>query len=152
MRIFAHNFIQDPSKRAALFSSAYSFPAVPDSKADFVAQKLTKRPSFFGCDESDGSPLVLYLANTAPLGQTAVTNPSTWQFTYTNNAIQAMIDQSFDIATQGMPVSGTQKDAEWPVCLACAVVDRARAKAGTPRTGACETCMARYCWSPSAVA
>ena len=132
-----------------MFPDAYSFPPVPNSLAEFKAQNLTERPSFFGCDASTDAPLVLYLANTAPLGEVAVTNTSTWQFVYQDSDIQAMIDQSFDIATQGIPVNGTQKDPEWPLCLACAVVDRARAKAGSERSGVCETCMSRYCWSPS---
>ena len=114
-----------------------------------VAQKLTEHPTFFGCDDAGDAPLVLYLANTAPLGQVAVTNTSTLRFKYEADELQAMIDQSFDIATQGIPLNGTQKDPEWPVCLACAVVDRARAKVGTPRSGTCESCMARYCWSPA---
>lgn len=90
---------------------------------------------------------MIYLANGgAPLGQVAVTNTSTFQDTFTPGQIQAMLDQTFDIATQGIPI-GLSKDPEWPVCLACAVVDRARARAGEARTGACASCLSRYCSS-----
>ncbi|KAF8138999.1 hypothetical protein EV363DRAFT_1315512 [Boletus edulis] len=40
-------------------------------------------------------------------------------------------------------------DPEWPACLACAIVDRARERAGETRSGVCESCFARYCWSGS---
>lgn len=50
------------------------------------------------------------------------------------------------MATQGIPVNGA-KDPEWPVCLACGVVERARARSGLKREGACESCLARYCFS-----
>lgn len=80
----------------------------------------------------------------------AVTNTSTFQNAYPSSEIQGMFQQTFDIATQGIP--GIQdgevvKDKEWSVCLACAVVDRARRSVGVPRSGVCESCLKRYCWS-----
>ena len=72
------------------------------------------------------------------------------QAQYPSDEVQAMLDQTFDIATQGIPVAGRgglQKDPQWPACLACAVVDRSRRKVGIPRDGVCASCFARYCWS-----
>ena len=126
---------------------------MPTSSADFLAHNLTRRPTFFGCRSTaaSGEPLVIYLANGgAALGQVPVTNTSTLQLQYPNDEVQAMLDQTFDIAIQGIPVAGRgglQKDPQWPACLACAVVDRSRRKVGVPRSGVCQSCFARYCWS-----
>lgn len=121
---------------------------MPKSAEEFVARNLTSRPTFFGCDSSRAAPLVVYIANgAAPLGQAPLTNVPTFQETFPLSEIQGFLDQTHDIATQGIPVDKTQKDPEWPVCLACAVVDRTRARLGERRSGACEGCMARYCAS-----
>ncbi|PIL26148.1 hypothetical protein GSI_11903 [Ganoderma sinense ZZ0214-1] len=141
---------QDRAKR---FPGTYAFPPVPTTSADFLAQNLTKRPTFFGCHSTaaSGEPLVIYIANGgAPLGQVPVTNTSTEQLQYPSDEVQAMLDQTFDIATQGIPVAdrgGLQKDPQWPACLACAIVDRSRGKLDIPRDGVCKSCFARYCWS-----
>ncbi|EJD05258.1 lysophospholipase [Fomitiporia mediterranea MF3/22] len=134
--------------RTSLFPSAYSFPQVPETTSEFVEQGLASRPTFFGCNDSSPTPLVVYLANGAPpAGQPAITNTSTQQTQYEPAEIQAMLDQTFTIATQGFPANSSQMaDPEWPACLACAVVDRVRARQSVQRSGVCETCFARYCW------
>ncbi|KAI0759249.1 lysophospholipase [Trametes elegans] len=141
-------------QRVNLLSSAYSFPPVPPTQSEFLSQNLTTRPTFFGCNSaaSSGDPLVIYLANGgAPLGETPLTNKPTTQLSYTSDAVQAILDQVFDVATQGIPISGAngaeEKDPDWPVCLACAVVDRSRRELGIARSGVCATCLDRYCWS-----
>ncbi|EIW85716.1 lysophospholipase [Coniophora puteana RWD-64-598 SS2] len=139
--------------RSALFPSAYSFPPVPTTTAEFTSQNLTTRPTFFGCTTTPANlstPLVIYLANGGPPhdGAAPVTNTSTFQLTYEESEVQAMLDQTFVLATQGYPANASETtDSEWPACLACAVVDRARARAGTARSGVCESCLDRYCWS-----
>lgn len=60
-----------------------------------------------------------------------------------------MLSQTFVIATQGYPAGGVMKDPDWPSCLACAIVDRARERAGVERSGICATCLNRYCWDGS---
>ncbi|KIP06142.1 hypothetical protein PHLGIDRAFT_468918 [Phlebiopsis gigantea 11061_1 CR5-6] len=133
--------------RVNLFPTAYSFPPVPATAAGFTAANLTKRPTFFGCNTSTSAPLLIYIANGgAPLGQVPQTNVSTFTDTFSASTIQGFLDQTFDIATQGIAV-GDEKDPEWPVCLACAVVDRARARKGVDRSGACVGCLQRYCAS-----
>ncbi|EIW74777.1 lysophospholipase [Coniophora puteana RWD-64-598 SS2] len=139
--------------RVALFPSAYSFPPVPTTAAEFTSQNLTTRPTFFGCTTTPANlstPLVVYLANGGPPhdGAAPVTNTSTYQLSYEDSEVQAMLDQTFVLATQGYPASaGETMDPEWPACLACAVVDRARERVGTARSGVCESCLERYCWS-----
>ncbi|KAF8432990.1 lysophospholipase [Boletus edulis BED1] len=141
--------------RSMLLSSAYSFPPVPTSLGEFTAQNLSTRPTFFGCNvtsANDTTPLLIYLANGGPPhnGEAPLTNTSTVQVAYNSSQIQAMLDQTFVIATQGYPASsGMTTDPEWPACLACAIVDRARERAGQTRSGVCESCFARYCWSGS---
>ncbi len=44
-----------------------------------------------------------------------------------------MLNEVFDIATQGIPIrthGAEAKDPLWPACLACAVVDRSRRAVG----------------------
>ncbi|KAI0673290.1 lysophospholipase [Trametes maxima] len=141
--------------RVQLLSPAYAFPSIPSTPAEFLAHNLTTRPTFFGCASaaSSGEPLVVYIANGgAPLGQRPVTNAPTTKLAYTKAEAQAVLDQVWDVATQGIPVEvggagAAGKDPEWPVCLACAVAERARRAVGVPRAGACASCLERYCWS-----
>lgn len=139
---------QATQDRANLLSPAYPFPPVPTTIEEFIAQNLTVRPTFFGCDTMS-TPLLIYLANGGPPlnGEAPVTNTSTSQIAYTSSEIQAMLDQTFIIATQGYPANSSMvNDPEWPACLACAIVDRARERVGEPRSGVCESCFERYCW------
>ncbi|KII94539.1 hypothetical protein PLICRDRAFT_33337 [Plicaturopsis crispa FD-325 SS-3] len=138
--------------RTTFFPGAYSFPPVPTNTSTFTASNLTSHPTFFGCDPSSADePLLIYLANGAPPqnGAAPVTNISTDQVSVPNAQLQAILDQTFVIATQGFPDpnSGAQVDAEWPACLACAVVDRARNRTGAARSGVCASCFGRYCWN-----
>lgn len=136
-----------------LFPGTYAFPPVPKTTEVYLSQNLTRRPTFFGCDSSaaSGEPLVIYIANGGPpLGQAPLTNTSTEQIQYPNSEVEAMLNQIFDIATQGIPVEtrrGLEKDPDWPACLACAVTDRSRRALRMSRSGICESCFARYCWS-----
>ncbi|KAJ7826475.1 lysophospholipase [Mycena olivaceomarginata] len=134
------------------------FPAVPTSLAVFAAANLTARPTFFGCTppphaasahaKPPPGPLLVYIANGAPPrdGAAPLTNTSTGQFVYAPDELRGMLAQSFDAATQGAVVGGALEDREWGACLACAVVDRARAREGVERSGVCVGCFARYCW------
>ncbi|KAF8189185.1 lysophospholipase [Mycena galopus ATCC 62051] len=149
--------------RMKIFSSGLRpFPAVPTSLAAFAAANTTTRPTFFGCtpssptsspsSSSDAGPLLVYIADGAPPrdGAPALTNTTTQQMIFTPDEIQGMLAQSFDIATQGaiVEIDGrtVNEDPEWGACLACAVVDRVRERAGVARSGVCETCFTRYCW------
>ena len=134
-----------------LFSSTYDFPPVPSDTATWLADGVTTHPTFFGCNSSDPVPLLIYLPNgAAPLGQAPVTNISTLALGLEPELIEAVLSQTFDLTTQGIATETNgewDKDPEWPACLACAVVDRSRARAEVERSGLCETCLQRYCWS-----
>ncbi|KAH7915065.1 lysophospholipase catalytic domain-containing protein [Hygrophoropsis aurantiaca] len=148
------SLINVQSRIKTLFPTAYNFPPVPTNTSEFIAQNLSTRPTFFGCDttSTDDSitPLIIYLANGGPPrnGQTPLTNQQPGNVSIAET--QAILDQVYDIAMQGYPTDATEvNDPEWPACLACAVVDRARERLGTARSGICETCMDRYCWNGS---
>ncbi|KAL8295529.1 hypothetical protein RB597_009319 [Gaeumannomyces tritici] len=122
------------------------FPKVPPP-ATFVARGYNHRPTLFGCDTSltttpergHESPIVLYLAN-APYS--AFTNYSDFQSALSLEQARQVMVNSFDLVTQG---NGTLA-RDWPRCLACAVVERSRARLGMPRAAACDTCFAKWCW------
>ncbi|KAJ7184570.1 lysophospholipase [Mycena filopes] len=150
------NFVDGSSmiaeaKRAALFPGAYSFPQIPATQAEFLAQNLTTRPTFFGCDEAQDVPMILYFANGAPLPgeQQAITNASTSQLSFPDLAlVQAIIDQAGESVARGRPRDGEARDALFPVCVACALVDRERSRVGMERDKVCEGCFERYCYRP----
>jgi lysophospholipase len=132
-----------------VFPGVYDFPPVPQSTAEFVAKELTTKPTFFGCDTSPTSPLIIYLANGGPPrnGGPPLTNTSTEQLAYQDEQIRGMLDQTFDIALQGDGgEGGSGIDKEWPACLACAVVDKARGRLLEERSGICQRCFDRYCY------
>ncbi|TDL15109.1 hypothetical protein BD410DRAFT_796692 [Rickenella mellea] len=163
--------------QARLFPSSYSFPPIPSTTEAFIAQGLVNRPTFFGCDSThtinsttthtNTPPLIIYIANGGPPpGEPALTNTPNLQLQYEPEQIQGMLDQVFTIATQGISPSLSSstnstkrhnnhpigyKDPEWAACLACAIVDRARARSGVQRSGVCVGCMERYCWNGSEV-
>lgn len=86
--------------------------------------------------------MIIYLPNTDPTG---TTNTTTGQLVYPNAQASKILDTSFALTTRGIPTNGTS-DAQWPTCLACAVVERTRGTKGVDRTPACESCFGRYCW------
>ncbi|KAG2123253.1 lysophospholipase catalytic domain-containing protein [Suillus clintonianus] len=144
------SLINTQTRINALFPTEYSFPPVPTNVSEFIAQNLSTRPTFFGCDSSTEAPLIIYLANGGPPrdGQTPLTNVS--PNNVTTEQMQAFLNQTFTIATQGNPANASSAiDLEWPACLACGVVDRARNRSGVERSGVCSGCFERYCWNGS---
>ncbi|KZT02374.1 FabD/lysophospholipase-like protein [Laetiporus sulphureus 93-53] len=101
--------------RVTYFPEAYSFPPVPTSVSTFLAHNLTTRPTFFGCNSSTESdePLIIYLANGgAPFGKTAIMNTSVQQISYSETEMEALLSQTFDVATQGIMTDGGEKDPD----------------------------------------
>jgi len=161
--------MQDPSK-----ASVYQLPPMPTSTTPFVAtnqggQGLGQRPTFFGCGNFTGAsgqqvssgggqvPLVVYIPNGAPPpGQSPATNTSTQQTNYTDTQLSAFFDQAVQITNQGFSGdNNSTKDADWPICLACAIFEPSRARSqNITRDQVCESCFTRYCWNgtyPSAL-
>ncbi|BGP04518.1 hypothetical protein JCM10049v2_000320 [Rhodotorula toruloides] len=145
------------SDKVAMYMHNYTaFPPIPATQADFVAQGLSTRPTFFGCNSTTGGnqsaigsyPLIIYLPNSAG-AHPGATNYSTFKLDYSYDEVVGFLDAAHEYTLRGFPNASTpnEPDQQWPLCLKCAVVDRARARAGVNRTAACEACMHRYCWS-----
>ncbi|KAJ7771441.1 lysophospholipase [Mycena metata] len=139
------------AKRAALFPGAYNFPNIPETQAEFAAQNLTTQPTFFGCDEAQDIPMILYFANGGPPpGQPAITNTSTSQLSFPDlGLVQAIIDQAGETVARGRPQNGEARDGLFPICVACALADRERSRLGLKRDAQCDSCLDRYCYKPS---
>ncbi|KAK1955821.1 lysophospholipase [Colletotrichum sublineola] len=123
------------------------FPPVPDANT-FINLGLNRRPAFFGCDASNFTlrsgqrvpPLIVYLPN-APY--VAHSNVSTFDPSYSLEQRNAIIQNGYDSATQG----NATLDAEWPVCVACAVLSRSMGRDRQSVPAACDACFQRYCWN-----
>ena len=74
---------------------------------------------------------------------------STLQLSTANQSV--IFDRSYALASRGYvddaDASLTQADARWGTYVACAAVERARARNGHKRTVACEACFERYCFT-----
>ncbi|KAF9876701.1 hypothetical protein CkaCkLH20_05547 [Colletotrichum karsti] len=123
------------------------FPPVPDANT-FINLGLNKRPTFFGCDVSNFTlrtsqrvpPLIVYLPN-APY--VAHSNVSTFDPDYETAQRDAIIQNGYDSATQG----NATLDAQWPACVACAILSRGMARNRETVPAACGTCFQKYCWN-----
>ena len=116
-----------------------SFPEVPDLDT-FLNEGLNARPTFFGCNASSQTPLVVYLPN-HPI--TYSSNYPLTQGNFTNAQRDAIIANGYNIATQA---NGTL-DEDWSTCVGCAVLSRSLNRTGTTVPEACTKCFQRYCWN-----
>ncbi|KYK57149.1 hypothetical protein DCS_04156 [Drechmeria coniospora] len=122
-------------------SSGTSFPAVP-GKDTFINGGLNTRPVFFGCNSTNTttpSPLVVYIPN---YPYVYASNISTFQMSIPSGQRDAIIQNGWAVATQ---LNGT-RDADWPVCVGCAMLSRSFERTGTAVPDKCQQCFARYCW------
>ncbi|KAK1579232.1 lysophospholipase [Colletotrichum navitas] len=124
------------------------FPPVPDANT-FINLGLNRRPTFFGCNASNFTlssdqqlppPLIVYIPN-APYSTQS--NVSTFDLKYNLSRRDTIIQNGYDAATQG----NATLDAEWPVCVACAVLSRSMDRARQTVPTACANCFQRYCWN-----
>lgn len=91
-------------------------------------------------------PVVVYLPNApAPVSNPYLTNTSTFTLSYSYTEVEAFLDSANLNAKKGFPNPSDPltADSEWPLCLKCATVERARERAGLNRTSACESCFTR---------
>lgn len=134
-------------------SSHQPFPPIPASTDDFISQGVNQRPTLFGCDPTQNPPewpLVLYLPNAPPVdGSAPVTNTNTFKLQYTTQHTEVFLDQAYATTVDGFVPNNTGKDSNWPRCLQCAAIDRARYKTNpvTPRSSFCQTCFTQYCYN-----
>ncbi|RKF56918.1 Lysophospholipase [Golovinomyces cichoracearum] len=125
-------------------SKLVSFPSVPDNYS-FVSLGLNKRPTFFGCDDSDRSrvtPMVIYIPNS---NYVVASNISTFKSQYERSLSNDLIRNGYEMATMG---NGTL-DQQWPACLACAVLSRSMTRTKTQPPATCKKCFGTYCWNES---
>ncbi|KAF8294740.1 hypothetical protein DL93DRAFT_829796 [Clavulina sp. PMI_390] len=128
------------------FAKFGSFPQVPPEMNTFVNFGLNSHPTFFGCNDSVSTPLVVYVPN-HPF--TSYTNFSTYQLAYTAQEIDAYFSNAFHEAAgnlTSLSSSGNSSTPLFPTCLACALVSRAERRAGLTQTSVCQSCFEAYCW------
>ncbi|KAI4250151.1 MAG: hypothetical protein L6R40_000323 [Gallowayella cf. fulva] len=104
-----------------------SFPSIPDTNS-FVNLGLNTRPTFFGCNSSNTSsitPLIVYIPNAPYVFHS---NFSTFTALYNTTARNSMVQNGYEGATMG---NGTV-DAQWPVCVGCAILSRSLERTKTP--------------------
>ncbi|KAK7429397.1 hypothetical protein QQZ08_003989 [Neonectria magnoliae] len=114
------------------------FPSIPDV-ATMVTQNFTRQPTFFGCNATAGTPLVLYLPN-SPWSSYA--NFSYRKDSFTENELDLTLENAFQLATYGNGMF----DENWPVCLACAAISGALQRVGMDMPPQCKECFDRHCW------
>ncbi|KAI8456241.1 lysophospholipase [Phakopsora pachyrhizi] len=117
-----------------------SFPRISNTSEpeSFIVPGYNKRATFFGCGEQ--VPLVVYLPN---YFVSHTTNQTTTQAIYSREEIDGFLENGFYIATQTNQNQRTNKD--WPVCLACALVDHQNIRNNVTRTEECTKCFQKYC-------
>lgn len=140
------------------------FPSVPDQQTysrfalsltcSFVNLGLNARPTFFGCNASNFTsynrppPLVLYFPH---VGWTSYNNYSTFMLEYSDTQVQNYITNGIAEAVRSFTswsnLQSQGNSTTWPICLACAVLQRAKERAGIPIGSQCQQCFDQYCWS-----
>ncbi|KAL3601025.1 hypothetical protein FPOAC2_05278 [Fusarium poae] len=115
------------------------FPEIPDVNT-IVAQNLSFQPTFFGCNASKETPLLLWLPN-APW--TGYTNYSYMQAEFTTNQLDIAFDNAFQVATYG----NGSVDENWPACLACAAIKGSLRRVDIDLPKQCDECFNKHCWN-----
>jgi lysophospholipase len=118
-----------------------AFPSIPDQNT-IVNLGLNQRPTFFGCNATNTTtltPLIVYIPNAPYITQS---NVSTFDPSYNDTQRNLIIRNGYDVATMG----NATLDADWPVCVSCAILSRSFYKTQTAVPEACTACFAKYCW------
>lgn len=143
-------YAEQPRGRGQGIAVPKSLPT-PQQVSDKLS--LVYTPTFFGCDPRDSTnpsavpPLIVYLPN-APYG--AYSNGTTsstpgWEW---GRLSAQHITNGLALASTGIPPGQAPDDTPaWPVCLACALADRARLrmKSKPGRSDQCIACFTAYC-------
>lgn len=106
-------------------------PRIPD-KEIILAQGLTNRAVFFGCNESEAVTIV-YLPNVNYIYES---NLSTAQSQYDYDVTEGVIANGVMVATQN-------REEGWGLCLACAIMMK---EEGVSLPDGCEACFDRWCY------
>ncbi|EJD52526.1 hypothetical protein AURDEDRAFT_181106 [Auricularia subglabra TFB-10046 SS5] len=144
--------------RNFLTTTHQQMPPLPDKFPDFSRLQLNRRPTFFGCDPKDPTtpefPLLIYLPNSPPVdGDDPITNTNTFTLHYTPEHTSLFLDAAQNNTFAGFVPGKKGADPNFPKCLQCAAIDRARYKVNgtTPiaRSDFCTKCFKQYCFDPS---
>lgn len=111
-------------------------PQVPSTNG-FINGGYNTRPTFFGCNETNGTVLIVYIPN-APWS--TYSNTSTFQLAYPTDQAVSIVDNG----RRTLDLNGTVSN--WPTCLTCALMDRAATVNGTARSSVCQSCFNTWCW------
>ncbi|EGR44214.1 phospholipase-like protein [Trichoderma reesei QM6a] len=123
-------------------SNGTGFPYVP-GKNTFLNLGFNTKPVFFGCNSTNvtgESPLIVYLPN---YPYQFHSNISTFQMSTELDERDAIVTNGWDVVTQG----NSTRDANWPVCVGCAMLARSFERTRTPVPDACSKCFQQYCWN-----
>ncbi|KAF2020866.1 hypothetical protein BU24DRAFT_438242 [Aaosphaeria arxii CBS 175.79] len=129
----------------ATIQNGTAFPAIPDQNT-FVNLGLNNRPTFFGCDAQNATtdagtaPLIVYIPNSPYVYNS---NVSTFQMEYNNTERNAIIENGYNVATQG----NSTRDDKWSTCVGCAVLSRSFIRNNQDVPSVCQQCFDRYCWN-----
>lgn len=118
-----------------------SFPAVP-GKDTFLNLGLNTKPVFFGCNSTNTtspSPLIVYLPNYPYI---YASNISTFQMSINSSERDAIIENGWAVVTQ----LNSTRDADWSVCVGCAMLSRSFERTKTAVPEKCQQCFNKYCW------
>ena len=102
---------------------------------------LPRRTTFFGCNDSISTPLIVYIPN-APY--VSYTNFSTFSLSYNDLQRDSFLENGFREARGNS--TDPNSSTSLPFCLACALISRAERRAGMTQTPQCAACFNTYCW------
>jgi lysophospholipase len=100
--------------------------------ATFLAEHLSQRPTFFGCNDASKTTFI-YWPN---YNYTYPSRQSTAKLEYLKVETDGMIANGVQIASKG-------GDPGWPLCLACGIMKKAP---GMLPSG-CAACFSEYCYN-----
>ncbi|KAF3763282.1 FabD/lysophospholipase-like protein [Cryphonectria parasitica EP155] len=116
------------------------FPKVPTVDT-LVLRNYTRQPTFFGCNDSAETPLLLWLPNSP---WSSYSNYSYTMAAFTDTQLNVTLENAFNLATYG---NGNIPAGEgWSTCLACAAVKKSVARVGLELPEVCSQCWTRFCW------
>ena len=105
--------------------------------------------TFFGCDASSDTPLVLYVPNSP---WSAYSNYSYTQSEFTNNQLDLVFENSLNIASYGQGKIDTGDGVPpFSACIACGLISKSLARTGVAVPDACQSCFAKHCWNGKTV-
>lgn len=136
------SLIKTYERNFAPISNGTAFPAIPDTRT-FFNLGFARGPTFFGCNASNitgPAPLIVYMPN-GPY--TYNSNSSTFDMDYEPSQRDAVINNAYNMATQG----NGSLDSSWTACVGCAILSRSFDRTGAAVPDVCTRCFSKYCWN-----